>query len=96
MLILPVEWTQPALVDLIEIESFIEQESPDAATVVAQRVWDASQRLPDQPYKGREGYIEGTREWVVDRTPCILVYRVQATQIEILYVHHDRQNWQNQ
>lgn len=88
-----IEWTQPALVDLIEIESFIEKESPEAAQVVAQRVWDASQNLVNQPTKGREGHVEGTREWVVDRTPCILVYRVQPEHIEIVYVHHDRQNW---
>jgi toxin ParE1/3/4 len=90
---LPIEWTQPALADLIEIETFIEKESPEAAHAVAQRIWDASQNLSNQPLKGREGYVEGTREWVVNKTPCILVYRVQAEQIEILYVHHDRQNW---
>ena len=90
---LRIEWTQPALADLIDVETFIEKESPEAAHVVAQRIWDASQSLKDQPLKGREGYVEGTREWVVDKTPCILVYRVQPEQLEILHVHHDRQNW---
>ncbi len=91
-----IEWTQPALADLIEIETFIEQQSPEAAHLVAQRIWDASQALANQPNKGRAGHVGGTREWVVYKTPCILVYRVQATSIEILHIHHDRQNWQNQ
>lgn len=73
-----VEWTQPALVDPIEIETYIEQESPEAAQLIGQRVWDASQELVNQPKKGREGYAGGTREWVVHKTPCILVYRVQT------------------
>jgi len=90
---LRIEWTQPALADLIEIETYIEKESPEAAQLIGQRIWDASQGLARQPKKGREGYVRSTREWVVYKTPCILVYRVQEGQIEILHVHHDRQNW---
>jgi len=91
---LRIEWTEPALADFIELETFIAQESTEAAQVIGQRVWDASQQLAYQPTMGRLGYVEGTREWVVQRTPVILVYRVAADQIDILHVYHGRQNWQ--
>ena len=90
---LRIEWTQPALADFIEIESQIEKESPEAARVIGQRVRDASQALGHQPTMGREGYVPGTREWVVQRSPCILVYRITNQQIEIVHVHHERSNW---
>lgn len=90
-----VEWTQPALLDLIGIEEFIEKDSREAAQIVAQRIWDASQSLVDQPSKGRQGYVEGTREWPVYKAPCLLVYRVQPDQVEILHVHYDSSNWKS-
>ena len=88
-----IEWTQPALADLIEIETYIGQESPEAAQLIGQRIWDASQGLMQQPKKGREGHVDGTREWVIDKTPCLLVCRLQKAHIENVYVHHDSQNW---
>jgi toxin ParE1/3/4 len=92
---LRIEWTQPALADFIDIQEYIEEMDVHAAQVIGQRIWDASQQLSGQPKMGRIGYVEGTREWVVQKTPAILVYRIEAESIEILHVHHDRQNWQN-
>ncbi len=90
---LAVEWTEPALADLIEAQEYYERVNLEAAKLLAQRVWDASKKLGEQPKIGRVGYIEGTREWVVQKTPYILVYRVQTDQIEILHTYHDRRNW---
>ena len=92
---LQVEWTEPALADFIEIETYLAQQSPEAAQMIGQRVWDASQRLGEHPQMGRDGYVEGTREWVVQKTPCLLVYRIEAKQIEIVHVHHERKNWKS-
>ena len=91
---LKVEWTHPALADLIEAQIYISQENPQAAQSVAQKVWDASQKLADNPEIGRSGHIDGTREWVIPQTPYLIVYRIKDNRIEILRVWHARRNWQ--
>ena len=35
----------------------------------------------------------GTREWVVVRTPYVIVYQVTGGVLEILHVWHGRQDW---
>ncbi len=87
-----VEWTHPALADLIEAQIYISQQNPQAAQEVAQKVWDASQQLVNNPEIGRKGNIEGTREWVVGQTPYLIVYRIKGEQLQILRVWHGRQN----
>ncbi len=91
-----VEWTHPALADLIEAQAYLTEESPRAAEIIGQRIWDASQLLEDNPYSGREGHVTDTRELVVARTPYILVYGINPEQqrVEILHVYHGRRNWQ--
>ncbi len=91
-----VEWTHPALADLIEAQIYIAQENPQAAEKIAQRVWEASHHLVDNPEIGRSGHVDGTRELVVGQTPYLIVYRVRNNQVEILRVWHARQNWQGQ
>ncbi len=90
---LKVEWTHPALADLIEAQTYISQENPQAAKNVAQKVWEASQKLTENPEIGRAGHVDGTREWVVQQTPYLIVYRVKDERIEILRVWHSKQNW---
>ncbi len=91
-----VKWTHPALADLIEAQTYISQENPQAAQNVAQKVWDTSQKLADNPEIGREAHVEGTREWVVGQTPYLIVYRVKDKKIEILRVWHAKRNWQEE
>lgn len=42
---------------------------------------------------GRLGRVPGTREWVVNRTPYLLVYREHDHALEILHVWHEAQDW---
>ena len=44
---------------------------------------------------GRQGYVQGAREWLVNGTPYLIVYRVKNDALEILRVWHGRRNWQN-
>jgi toxin ParE1/3/4 len=92
---LKVEWTQPAFADLVEAQTYISEENPIAAKKVAQKIWDASQKLAHNPEIGRIGHVDETREWVVDQTPYLIVYRIKNEKIEILRVWHSRRNWQN-
>ncbi len=91
-----VEWTRPALSDLIEAQAHIAKENQKAAKIVAHKVWDASLQLANNPEIGRTGHVDGTREWVVGQTPYLIVYRVNKNQIEILRVWHSRLKWQSE
>jgi len=88
-------WTRPALADLVEAQNYIARDNPTAAGAVAQRVWDAAKGLCDKPDIGRQGHVQGTREWPVSQTPYMIVYRVKNDAVEILRVWHGRRNWQN-
>lgn len=92
---LKLRWTRPALADLVEAQNYIARDNPAAAEAVAQRVWDAAKRLCDNPEIGRQGHVQGTREWPVSQTPYLIVYRVKNDAVEILRVWHGRRNWQN-
>lgn len=93
---LKLRWTRPALSDLIEAQAFIAQDDLQAAQQVAQRVWDAASNLRNNPDIGRPGHVMGTREWVVTRTPYLIVYRIKNGSVEILRVWHARRDWQNE
>ena len=51
------------------------------------------QEIPVFPQRGREGVVPGTRELVVRRPPCRIVYRLTDEQIDILAVLHQAQEW---
>lgn len=89
-------WTHPALADLLEAQDHIAKDDPGAACAVAQRVWEAAENLRGNPQIGRSGHVAGTREWVVTRTPYLIVYRVHGGSVEILRLWHSRRDWQNE
>jgi len=85
-----IRWLRKALLNLNNEADYIAREDPVAAQVVVQRVFDAVNRLPDNPALGHVGRIHGTRELVVPNTRYIIPYRVrpQLNRIEILRVFH--------
>ena len=89
-------WTRPALADLVEAQSHIAQDDPHIARMVAQRIWDAASRLRDNPHIGRAGHVSGTLEWVVLRTPYLIVYRIKDDAVEIIRVWHMKRDWRNE
>ena len=90
---LKLKWTKRALRQLIHAQDYIALDNPAAAQVVAQRIADAARLLPAQPWIGRTGRIEGTREWVVKQTPHLLVYAIDSDLVQILAVIHSKQLW---
>jgi len=90
-LTLQVRWTHPALIDFLEAQDYIANENPEAARAVAQRIWDGAKQLGTNPKIGRVGTRPGTREWVVARTPYLIVYWIRADVVEVLRVWHGRQ-----
>ena len=91
---LKVRWTRPALADLSEAQDYIARDNPSAAEALAKRVWEAANNLGEHPEIGRQGHMEGTREWAVHQTPYLIVDRVRNEAVEILRVWHGRRNWE--
>lgn len=71
-------WGRRARHDFNELISYIPEQSVRTAELVASRIDKAAALLMQLPHAGRGGRVEGTRELVVQRTPYILVYRIQV------------------
>ena len=86
-------WKAPALFDLVDIREFIDKDNPSAAKRVAINIKESANKLAINPFIGRIGTLDGTRELVVTKLPYILVYQVDQDQIEILRVVHTSKLW---
>ncbi len=86
-------WTDQALSDLEKIESSIAIDNPRAASRVAKQVYRVTHALRRNPYLGRIGQIEGTRELVIQRYPYLVIYEVQPENIRVLSLFHTARAW---
>lgn len=86
-------WAQYALEDRRAVYDHIEADDPRAAALVDIRITEAVIGLIDFPESGRLGRVEGTRELVVGRTPCLVAYRILDETVRILRVLHGAQLW---
>jgi addiction module RelE/StbE family toxin len=86
-------YTADALAHLQSIFAFIDERNPAAARRVIADIRAAAERLRGFPALGRNGQQVGTREWVVQGSPYILVYEVGAlvNEVVILGVFHGAQ-----
>ena len=90
---LRLEWATPAADELEAAQTFYHDLNPTAARTLARRIVEAARRLRGSPQIGRPGPREGTREWVVSRTPYVLVHRETAQAVEILHVWNAARDW---
>ena len=74
---------------------YIAQDNPRAAIELGDRIQDQVEQLLAHPNLGRPGRVEKTREWVISRTPFVVVYRVRprAKPIELMGLLHGSQAW---
>ena len=63
-------------------------DDPLAAARLYGRFEAAQRRLGQFPSLGRAGAREGIRELVVDRTPYVFVYQIEANAVVILDIRH--------
>ncbi|MFZ6648818.1 type II toxin-antitoxin system RelE/ParE family toxin [Undibacterium sp. TJN25] len=87
------EWGRFALEDRDKIFDYIEQDSPQAAIAVDERISDQIKLLANFPELGRTGRIEDTRELVITHTPYIIAYTFSDDTIRVLRVLHSAQLW---
>jgi toxin ParE1/3/4 len=67
--------------------------NPQAARSVFARIVAVTRRLADVPHHGRPGQSNGTRELVIPGLPYLVMYRLNADQVEILRVFHTARDW---
>jgi len=89
---LRIRWTRLALNDFEQAQDFIAQDDPEAAHKIAQRILDATGKLLEFPRIGRIGEDEDTREWIVPKTPYMLIYTIKEDAVELLRVWHMSQD----
>jgi toxin ParE1/3/4 len=82
-----------ALKDRDEIFDYIESDNPRAAVEVDLRIKGQTETLIGFPASGRPGRVRGTREFVIDRTPYIVAYRIKGDRVRILRVLHGARRW---
>jgi len=90
-----IRWSPGSVEDLEQIFNFISTDNPGAAQRVAQTIYDRAGALGNDPYLGRRGRVEGTRELPLPPLPFMLVYRVieHVDAVEIVNVIHGAQRW---
>lgn len=92
MTMLPIQWKVEAQEDLTTILTYIAQRNQSAALQLYNDIDHAISRLPCHPYLYRPGRVSGTREMLAHPN-YVVVYRVEASAIEILAVMHTRQRY---
>ncbi|MEJ9778034.1 type II toxin-antitoxin system RelE/ParE family toxin [Escherichia coli] len=76
------------------IREYIAEQNLMAAIELDERIGYSASSLAGQPYKGRNGRVEGTRELVI-HPHFVLVYEVDSQwgKVYILRVLHTAQKW---
>ena len=89
-----IRWSDEALADLRELQTFISADNPIAAQKLAMTIVNSVEtNLPDNPHIGRPGRVNGTRELVITNTPYIVPYRIHSGVIQVLRVYHGARRW---
>ncbi|HEX6093488.1 MAG TPA: type II toxin-antitoxin system RelE/ParE family toxin [Dongiaceae bacterium] len=88
-----VVWSRAARRDFDAIWTGIEGKSPARASKIGRLILAAAARLETLPRLGRPGRVEGTRELVIARTPYLIVYAIEVTQVSIVRVLHGAMRW---
>ena len=90
------QWTEPAAQDLDRIEEYVSRENSSivAIDIVLKVIETVENVLPAHPRAGRIGRVTGTREFVVDGVPFIVIYReIGSDQLQVIRILHDAQQW---
>ena len=87
-------WSPEAIDDLAALRAYISQHNPAAARRVALHLLEMIETtLAENPHIGRPGRVPGTREFVIDKTPDVVPYRVKDNALQILRIYHGARRW---
>ena len=85
-------WSGAARDDLARIDEFYAILDADYADRVGRLAVRAGAFLADHPRAGPK-MAEDIRKWRVPGTRHLLIYRIRSDGVEILRVHHGREDW---
>ncbi|WP_320195107.1 type II toxin-antitoxin system RelE/ParE family toxin [Agrobacterium rosae] len=87
-------WTKRSLRELATIGDYIAEQNPRAAARIVRLIHKTTRDLlSSNPFIGRRGDIEGTRELVISGTPYIVAYVVSGDDVQVLFVQHGAREW---
>lgn len=87
-------WAPEAIDDLAALRAYVSRDDPAAARRLALHILDTVETvLAENPHIGRPGRVPGTREFVIDKSPYIVPYRVKDNALQILRVYHGARRW---
>jgi plasmid stabilization system protein ParE len=85
-------WTIEARQDLAAIDDYYFDLGPEYAMRVGRAAIAAARFLAERPEAG-PALSDRARKWRVKGTDYVLIYRPVRQGIQVLRVHHARQNW---
>lgn len=87
-------WPRRYLNELEAIGDYIAQHDRHAAMRLTRTIHEKTALLLSaNPFIGRPGEIDGTRELVISGTSYVVAYRVRDDVVEVLFVQHGAQEW---
>lgn len=91
---LPVRLLDDAVLDLAGIQEWgAERFGAVHAVAFAERLLDRLALIGTQPGMGRVGRVADTREWPLDGTPFLVVYRRQPESVDVLRILPGARRW---
>lgn len=91
---LPVRLLDDAVADLYDIQEWgAGVFGATHAVTFAERLLERLALIGTQPGMGRTGRISGTREWPLDGTPFLVIYRELPGSVDVLRILHGAQQW---
>ncbi len=91
-----IAWTLPALDDIRDIDDWLTKEAtPTIALRTLAAIRYRARFLEDFPHGGRP-LGGGNRVLRVYDTPYLIRYRIRHDMVEVIRVHHEREDWQLQ
>jgi toxin ParE1/3/4 len=91
---LKIIWSPEAIDDLVALRAYISRDNPTAARRVALHLLEMIETtLAENPPIGHPGRVPGTREFVIDKTPYLVPYRVKDNALQIMRIYHGARRW---
>lgn len=87
-----VVWGDGARQDFDAAIAYLGKESPAGAVRIGERILRAISLLEQFPEMAPPSKHRGLRQLVVLRTPYLVIYRIEAGQVEIRAIVHTKQN----
>ena len=82
------KYTKLAIQDIRQAFAYIADDNPQSAKAVIERIEQGINTLCAHSHLGRPGRLKGTREFVIARTPFIVVYRPHKLTLWVLTILH--------